>query len=435
MIATYHIIEAPPEEAIYTPYGGCADFFYSREPEHIAHGSVETGKTLAACWKLHILACKYPGAQFGMVRKTYNSLMSSAFQTLKGRVLEPTGAPVVYYGGEIMPTQILYPNKSVIWLGGMDNPKKVLSSERDAIFYNQVEEGTLAEWETLTTRVTGRAGNMPYAIVFGDCNPDAADHWIQERAKNQGLQLIQTTRRDNPMLYDPSTGELTEQGIQTMRRVDKLTGLRRSRLRDGLWISAEGVIYEEFIPDIHIKQRDYGDFKYWLMCADDGYTNPAVVLLVGVDADWRLHICREFYETGKRHSQIAKAAIDLCHGIRPAVVATDPSAAGLIAEFRNHGLNAEGASGLVADGIDTIKELLVPQDDDLPRLTVAPECVNTIREFQSYIWATTRTGETKDEPKKVNDHVPDSVRYLTNWLFAEQIFVRQVDNTVKIGNW
>jgi phage terminase large subunit len=142
---TYHIVEAPPEEAIYTPYGGCLDFFYSREPEVIAHGPVQTGKTLAACWNLHILCCKYPGAQLAIVRKTYKSLLASVYQTLKLKVLDLSKAPVRYFGGETSPTQIQYPNKSVIWLGGMDDPSKVLSSERDKIYYNQAEEGTLDE--------------------------------------------------------------------------------------------------------------------------------------------------------------------------------------------------------------------------------------------------------------------------------------------------
>jgi phage terminase large subunit len=196
-------------------------------------------------------------------------------------------------------------------------------------------------------------------------------------------------------------------GIEVEERLDRLTGIRRKRLRDGLWVSAEGVIYEEFDEDIHVVHRDAGEFKYWLMCADEGFANPACVLLVGVDADWRLHVVREFYKSGHRHSQIARAAIDA----------------------------AEGCTGGVSDGIDTVKELLVPQDDDKPRLTVAPECVYTIKEFQSYVWATTRTGEKKEEPKKVNDHAMDSIRYLTNWLFAEQIFVREANNTVSTGNW
>jgi hypothetical protein len=44
---------------------------------------------------------------------------------------------------------------------------------------NQAEELMLADWEYLTTRTNGRAGNMPYGMVFGDCNPGGPQYWIR----------------------------------------------------------------------------------------------------------------------------------------------------------------------------------------------------------------------------------------------------------------
>ena len=87
------------------------------------------------------------------------------------------------YGGDKTPDRYIYPNGSVIWLGGMDNPDKVLSSERDFIYVNQAEELAEGDWETLKTRCNGRAGNAPYAQLSGDCNPGGSKHWIRERAK------------------------------------------------------------------------------------------------------------------------------------------------------------------------------------------------------------------------------------------------------------
>jgi hypothetical protein len=47
--------------------------------------------------------------------------------------------------------------------------------------------------------------------------------------------------------------------------------------------------------------------------------------------------------------------------------------------------------------------------------------VNTINEFESYIW---KPG--KDEPVKENDHALDALRYLSHWLYGEEIVQRQV---------
>src|SRR5574343_599291 len=51
-------------------------------------------------------------------------------------------------------------------------------------------------------------------------------------------------------------------------------------------------------------------------------------------------------------------------------------------------------------------DLLMIQGDGLPRLTVNPDCKNTINEFESYIWK-----PNKDEPVKENDHAMDAIRY------------------------
>ena len=178
----------------YTPYGGNREFFYAREQEVIVEGPAETGKTLAACWRVHLSCLKYPGAQWAIVRKVQASIYGSVLQTFE-RVIK--GAPVEAYGGN-KPEAYIYANGSKVWVGGMDNPDKVLSSERDGIYVNQAEQLALNDWETLGTRATGRGAVMPYTILMGDCNPGGSRHWIRERAKSGQLRLVRTTHRDNP---------------------------------------------------------------------------------------------------------------------------------------------------------------------------------------------------------------------------------------------
>src|SRR5512146_891838 len=98
----------------YTPYGETREFFYARDPEAILVGPSDTGKTLCSCWKMHILACKYPGAQLAMVRKTFHSINGSVLKTYQKKVLG-NDSPVKPYGGE-RPEWFDYPNGSRIWL-------------------------------------------------------------------------------------------------------------------------------------------------------------------------------------------------------------------------------------------------------------------------------------------------------------------------------
>src|SRR5262249_33413160 len=138
-----------------------------------------------------------PEAQGGMIRKTYASLAGSVVKTFL-RVIK--GSPVRAYGGEV-PSMFIYPNGSKIHLGGMDNPDRVLSSERDFIYTCQTEELKESDWETLLTRASGRGAVVAHAQLFGDCNPGGSKHWIRERSKRT-LRLLRSLHKDNPTIYD-----------------------------------------------------------------------------------------------------------------------------------------------------------------------------------------------------------------------------------------
>ena len=387
----------------YKPRGGCEQFFYAHDPEVIIYGAAETGKTLAACWKAHLICSMYPGAQGAILRKVERSLYGSVLQTF-GRVIER--APVKVFGGE-RPDQYIYANGSRVWLGGMDNADKVLSSERDFIYVNQAEEFSASDWEMLLTRTTGRSAVIPYHLVqvFGDCNPGRSKHWILERANKGSLKLIQSHHTDNPTLYTDD-GVLTDQGKRTFEVLDSLTGVRYKRLRLGEWATAEGTVYD-FDSDVHVTQRDTALSQRWYLAVDEGYTNPAVVLLVGADSDNRWHVHREFYERGKLQSAIVQQIKQWYKEFSCELTAVDSSAAGLIADCRDAGINAIPAKGRVLDGIQAVQDRLRVSDDGQPRLTVDPSCVNTINEFESYVWK-----PEKDEPVKDNDHAMDALRYL-----------------------
>ena len=399
----------------YAPRGGCKDFFYCKDHEYIAEGPSETGKTLAACWKIHILALKYAGLNGAIIRKTQKSLYGSVLQTWD-RVTKD--APVVAYGGE-KPEKYLYNNGSVIWVGGMDNSDKILSSERDFFYVNQAEELTLDDWEKLTTRTTGRGAVMPYTMTFGDCNPSGSKHWIRERAQGNKLNLIHTTHKDNPTIYNLD-GTLTEHGQRAMETLTGLSGVRRKRLYEGIWATSEGAVYDMFDASVHVQVIDDARFTQWGLAMDAGYTHPAVILLIGIDSDDRWHIVREFYERGKLQEEVVKTAKDWYMEKQCTVVVVDEAAAGLIADLKNNSIMARGAKGKVFGGITAIQDRLKVQGDGLPRLSVDPSCINVINEFESYVWK-----PEKDEPVKENDHAMDAVRYfadlMSKYLDAEKL--------------
>jgi phage terminase large subunit len=397
-------------------------------PEAILHGPAETGKSFAALWKLHLCAQHYPGASIVIMRKTLSSAYASVLQTFIKKVLGPDEENwrCKRYGGE-KPEWFNYNNGSRIWVAGMDKSTKILSAEHDIIFVNQVEELSIEEWETLTTRTTGRAGNMPYAQTLGDCNPAWPSHWFYHR---QGLRLFYSKHTDNPNLFDQKTGEPTEQGQRTLASLGRLTGSRRQRLLLGLPARPEGVVLEEWDDALHYVYRDsVPHLERYVAGVDWGYTNPGVIAVYGLDYDGRMYLVEEIYrlrrtddwwleqalELHRRHSVPASLGKPTEHRIEAWVC--DPSEPAYIQKFRNAGLSAVKAFNGVLPGITAVKQRLADNrlfisrdalrqaDPELEEKHL-PLCTHD--EIQGYVWADTKS---KEVPIKENDHGVDQLRY------------------------
>ena len=439
MTVVYQIIEYPPEaDKGYRGYGGIEAVWRCKDPEVMLSGPGETGKTRGWLEKLDACMWKYPGAQGAIVRKTRASMPGSVLQTFENKVLGPD-TPVQKYGGNSV-LWYDYPNGSRVWVAGMDNPNKALSSERDIIYINQAEELLLDDWEKLCTRATGRAGNMPYAQVGGDCNPDTQYHWIKQRAQSGRLTYFESRHEDNPTLFDPVTGEITDQGRRTMDVLDNLTGVRKKRLRYGLWVAAEGQVYEGWDPAIHLISNIPGhpDLtkdnlpKEWrrFRVVDFGYSNPFVCQWWAVDPDGRMYLYRELYGTQRLVEDWALDIVRLSKDEEIVTTIADHDAEDS-ATLRRHGVANRSAKKDVGTGIQAVQARLRVIGDGRPRLYVfrdalvqrdqalaekrRPTC--TSEEFSGYIWQPAADGKpVKEAPLKLDDHGMDAMRYMVMHL-------------------
>lgn len=411
-------------KAGFTPYGGAARFMYCKDPEVIIGGPYDTGKTITALNRLHLLLCKYPGARALMLRKTYQSLTQTAVVTYEKKVLPtPPGDPAcpVKVAGGSRPEWYDYPNGSRLVLGGLDNPGKTLSSEYDFIYVNQAEELIEDEWQALTRAASGRAAHAPYAQVMGDCNPDVPDHWIQTRSR---VTFIESRHEDNPTIFDQETGECI--APERMAALDAMTGVRYKRGRLGLWVGREGQVYE-FDPAVHLIDADeVPPLVRWYRAIDFGYSNPFVCQLWGEDGDGRLYLLRELYQSQQTINQLAPQIQDMSAGLTIEATVADHDAEDR-ATLAEYGIDTIAADKRVKTGIDAVSERLKPAGDGKPRLYLVRDAViavdgrlqdmkrptSTEREFPGYVWPETRAGRAADEmPVKTDDHGMDALRYM-----------------------
>jgi hypothetical protein len=294
----------------------------SRAPELLVSGPAGTGKSRALLEKIHLAMMKYPRARALLLRQTMASLTSTGLVTFQEHVAAEAlqSGEVTYFGGSTRePAQFRYRNGSTISIGGLDNPTKIMSSEYDIIYIQEATELNVKAWEFCLTRL--RNGRMPYQQIIADANPDAPTHWLKQRCDRGVCLMLDSRHEENPILFDlveegtPGAtfvdydGErlwykVTKRGADYMARLDSLTGVRYLRLRKGLWVSAEGVIYGDFSPSKHVIPR----FKipdewprFWVV--DFGLVNPFVLQRWAQDPDGRLIMYREIYRTQRTVDQ------------------------------------------------------------------------------------------------------------------------------------
>lgn len=409
----------------YRFYGGNARLIDYDAQEVILSGPSETGKTLAALSRMHGLAGRYPGMQGVIVRKVRSSMDGTVLKTWEEKILG-LHTPVAVFGGE-RPEWYDYPNRSRVWVSGLDKPSKVLSGEKDAIFVNQAEELTLEDWEILLTRVTGRAGHMPFGQLFGDCNPGPPHHWIKNRPN---LELFESRHEDNPTLFDPATGEITERGQRTLLVLDSLTGVRKERLRLGRWVSAEGTVYE-FDAAVHLIDP-FEIPPEWrrIRSIDFGYSNPFVCGWWAIDPDGRAIKYREIYMSQRTVKVHAEQIKRLSGNERYEATIADHDAEDR-ATLEENGIVSIPARKEITVGIQAVQERLQKAGDGKPRLFIMRGClverderlaamrqpVSTEQEFDVYSWPKSAEGKpVKEVPVDLFNHGMDETRYAVMYV-------------------
>ncbi len=411
----------------YRPYGGCREIFHSTDPELLLSGPAGTGKSRAFLEYLNYLAMTYPGSRHLLVRKTRRSLTESGMVTLEQKVLHPAQG-VIFRSSK---QQYQYPNASIIAVGGLDKPSKIMSSDWDTIFFQEATEGTEEDWESCSIRL--RNGKTPLQRLLADCNPGPATHWLKQRADRGLTRMVETRHEDNPVLFRRD-GMLTPEGERYLARLDRLTGVRYSRYRRGLWVSAEGMVYEDSWDPARILIDRFPIPKEWprYLSIDFGFTNPFVCLWAAQDPDGRLYVYRQIYQTRtlvedhareiRRLSRWGEASGDPL----PRAIICDHDAEDRATLERHLRLHTRAAHKNVSAGIQAVASRFRDAGDGKPRVMILrdslvqrdrdlaeakhPTCLE--EEPESYVWDTRQGMKRGEAPMKEHDHGLDALRYL-----------------------
>lgn len=403
----------------------------------IADGAIRSGKTVCMSLSFVFWAMKtFSGQNFAICGKTIGSFRRNVLFWLK-IMLRSRGYKVMDHRAD---------NLVEISRNGVTNYFYIFGG-KDERSQDLIQGITLAGLfcdevalmpESFVNQATGRC-SVDGSKYWFNCNPDGPYHWFKTNWIDRAVGYLGKAEVERQMkeakekkqdisfkklLYVHFTMDdnlsLSEE-IKARYR-DSYSGVFYKRYILGLWAMAEGIIYDMFDVDKHVKKviaNLYNSGRY--VSIDYGTQNATVFLLWnrGVDGKW--YCIREYYYSGRDNAkqrtdaEYVKDFKAFLGGMKVKAVIVDPSAASFIAALRQAGYPVLKAKNDVEDGIRLVGTLLNQE-----KIVFSAACVNTIKEFASYIWDAKAADRGEDAPIKQHDHAMDAVRYFCYMVLNNQ---------------
>ena len=407
----------------------------------IADGAIRSGKTVSMSLSFAMWAMStFNGQNFAMCGKTIGSFRRNVLFWLK-LMIKSRGYSVIDRRADNLIIIRKGDTENYFYIfGGKDERSQDLIQgiTLAGVFFDEVALMP----ESFVNQATGRCSVEGSKFWF-NCNPDGPYHWFKvnwidkstgylgkerveqirkkaaEEEKDPGLKEIlylHFTMDDNLSLSEEIKARYRSMYI----------GVFFKRYILGLWAATEGVIYDMFDPEKHVKNiKEFFQIlvngNRYVSC-DYGTQNATVFLLwnKGIDGKW--YCIREYYYSGRdkgKQKTDAEYADDLkkwLDGTRIKAMIVDPSAASFIAELRKCGYKVIKANNDVLDGIRLVGMLL-----NLEMLIFSSSCTETIKEFASYIWDDKAAEHGEDKPVKQHDHGCDAVRYFVSTVLSSKV--------------
>lgn len=363
---------------------------------NIWNGAVSSGKTFTTLLVLVLFCLSGPEGEILLIGKTERTLERNVIDPLKrifGKGIRKVGSSVFIFGRRC-------------YLVGANDERAEQKIRGISIVFALCDEMTLypeSFFQMLITRLRQKG-----AALVGTTNPDSPAHYLVSFMENPGnkdkLNVWFSTMDDNPYL-EPGY-------VEDMKSAYPESSLWYKRYILGLWVAAEGVIYDMWDPAVHVVDKAPFDPLEEYVGVDYGTTNPTAFLHIGINHEYAYCMKEYYYDSSKHNrqksdSEYADDMEDFLKGTHYRYVILDPSAASFKVELRKRGINVIDAKNDVLDGIRTVARMLSNR-----KYFVHSSCGNYIKEFSSYVWDDRSQRNGIDQPLKANDHAQDAGRYV-----------------------
>ena len=366
-------------------------------------GGSRSGKTTVIVMAIIYRALRYAGSRHLICRYRAKDARSSVLRETLFPLLDNTVGKngYTYLTHESVITLF---NKSEIWIGGLGDKEqadKILGHEYNTIYFNEISQLSYIAVTTAYSRLAMKVEGCRN-LFFYDCNPGSPLHWAYKifvlKKTFQTGEALEKPELYQSMLLNPQDNQenLPEDYISDI--LDALPEKQKARFRDGLWVKADGVIYDRFDETMIVKLADMPK-EFDRVAAGQDFGLNITFVKIGWIGDVVYVLCDygAFNMTTKSFNAELEARgwLDINDSMSCPVYC-DPAGGERIQEI------TEGtkANNSVESGIDYINAKI-----ERGQFFVCERCNGILSEIWDY--CRNEAGEIV----KVNDHYMDALRY------------------------
>ncbi len=265
-----------------------------------------------------------------------------------------------------------------------------------------INEATLANREVFN-EIRNRC-SMRDSHIICDTNPDIPTHWlktdyIDNKDPKAGIISYTFTIDDNTFLDKEYVKSL---------KASKPKGMFYDRDILGLWVTGEGIVYQDFNKDTMVIDDDKIPKGLHYYCGVDwGYEHPNPILLLGDDDQGNTYVLRDYTKKHKFINYWVKIAQNLQDEFgRNLIFYADSARPDNINEFQAAGINCINADKNVLPGIECVAQKMREG-----KFFVAESCSQGLmNEIYQYAWDENTGQPLKENDVRHNDRL-DALRY------------------------
>lgn len=379
----------------YTPNAKQIEFHASRARYRLYVGGIRSGKTYSGSQELIRHLILYPKSTALVISPTYGMMRDSTLATFLENcpidLIARRRDGTLDYNKESRDIKMF--NGSVVKFRSADDPEKIRGME--VSFFWLDEGGQLPDDDMWNIGM----GRMSQQIA-----PQKAICTTTPNGMNWLYQFFIADRRKSTEVFFASTmdnsANLSKEYLESMQEQYSGNFFKQELL--GQFVGFEGLIYNEFAPDIHIK-KDMPDPLYMQNIAgmDFGMTDPNVLIVVSFDRKTDTYYVQdEICVTNVTVQDLMPQLKHMNTKYYVKKIWADPSRPDLIETMKRAGLTVEGANNDILAGIMAVSHKLNVKRDGKPKMYISPKCTNLISELQMYRYSDKKA----DKPLGKYDH-------------------------------